>query len=329
MISFLLSFLLVGTQAPEPIFAPDTVEPDSVHVASSVRLSPVARGRSGALRSLVVPAGGPLAVPLEWEGDFPEGLTYEWLPADGGRADEVLGRSAFEDGLNAPRRPGVWRLRLSAEGWQETVEDLKIIVPVGIERREGRHLNGYHMGRWPAERSGRGGRYAPPSHFIEVTERSRSARISEHLTLGQFLTKDQHDVWPKYVALDMRLIDKLELVMQELTRMGVRADHLHVMSGFRTPQYNAPAAHAGRATYSRHTYGDAADVWVDNEGRGWMSDLNGDGRVDVSDALVIAKAVERVEARYPELIGGIGVYYPAPHRGPFVHIDVRGVSSRW
>ena len=45
-------------------------------------------------------------------------------------------------------------------------------------------------------------------------------------------------MWPKYLALDLRLIDKLELVIQELNAMGIRAEHVAVMSGFRTPAYN-------------------------------------------------------------------------------------------
>ena len=27
--------------------------------------------------------------------------------------------------------------------------------------------------------------------------------------------------------------------------------------------------------------------------------------------------------------GGLGVYGPASHRGPFVHIDLRGYRARW
>ena len=44
--------------------------------------------------------------------------------------------------------------------------------------------------------------------------------VSTHLRLGDFLTHDgQTDVWPKYVALNPRLLDKLELV---LAKIGAR-----------------------------------------------------------------------------------------------------------
>jgi uncharacterized protein YcbK (DUF882 family) len=103
-----------------------------------------------------------------------------------------------------------------------------------------------------------------------------------------------------------------------------------VMSGFRTPNYNLTGGNTqGRANLSRHMYGDAADVFVDNDGNGLMDDLNGDGRVDVRDAEVIGQAVERVEQKNPSLVGGVGVYVASSGHGPFTHIDVRGYRARW
>jgi uncharacterized protein YcbK (DUF882 family) len=87
--------------------------------------------------------------------------------------------------------------------------------------------------------------YAPPSGFIEVTPENQDLQVSTHFRLRNFLTKDQFGVWPKYLALDMRLIDKLELVLQELNAMGVRAENVAVMSGFRTPAYNVQGLEQG------------------------------------------------------------------------------------
>ena len=68
------------------------------------------------------------------------------------------------------------------------------------------------------------------------------------------------------------------------------------MSGFRTPQYNRGGGDpTGRASLSRHMYGDAADIYIDDTGSGEMSDLNHDGRVDIGDARVILASVDRVE----------------------------------
>ena len=103
------------------------------------------------------------------------------------------------------------------------------------------------------------------------------------------------------------------------------------MSGFRTPEYNAKGVgrRGGRAKDSRHQYGDAADVFVDNDGDGRMDDLNHDGRVDTRDVRIIIGAVERVEARHPDLVGGAGLYRATRSHGPFAHVDVRGTRARW
>jgi uncharacterized protein YcbK (DUF882 family) len=80
---------------------------------------------------------------------------------------------------------------------------------------------------------------------------------------------------------------------------------------------------------SRHQYGDAADVYIVNGSRDWMSDLDGNGKVDIRDARVLATAAERVERAHPDLVGGIGLYPATSAHGPFVHIDVRGKKARW
>ena len=103
-----------------------------------------------------------------------------------------------------------------------------------------------------------------------------------------------------------------------------------ILSGFRTPNYNYTGGNVqGRANLSRHMFGDASDVFVDNNGNGVEDDLNHDGRVDVGDAQVVADAAERVERKYPSLVGGIGVYSACCGHGPFTHIDVRGFRARW
>jgi len=119
-------------------------------------------------------------------------------------------------------------------------------------------------------------------------------------------------------------------VIAELEATGHPVRHVAVMSGFRTPQYNAAGGNtSGRAELSRHMYGDASDVFVDNDGDGRMDDLNHDGRVDMQDAEVSLQAGERVEQKYPSLIGGVGAYSASAGHGPFTHIDVRGYRARW
>src|SRR5207247_8800435 len=136
--------------------------------------------------------------------------------------------------------------------------------------------------------------------------------------------------WPKYLLLNPKLLDKLELTIQELEAMGHPVRHVQIMSGFRTPEYNHGGGNIeGRANLSRHMYGDASDIFVDNDGNGVMDDLNGDGKADPADSEVIARAAERVEAKYPALVGGVGIYPAWCGHGPFSHVDVRGYRGRW
>ncbi len=192
-------------------------------------------------------------------------------------------------------------------------------------------IGAYNIGFFPSEkRAPRSLAYTNPEGFVEVTAGNQFTAVSQHFTLNDFLTHDQVRVWPKYLVLQEPLLDKLELVIAELANMGVPVKRLKVMSGFRTPQYNQPGVGAGgRAQDSRHQFGDAADVYVVNGERDWMSDINRDGRVDTRDAKVLAQAAERVEKAHPDLVGGIGVYAATSAHGPFVHIDVRGVRARW
>jgi len=108
------------------------------------------------------------------------------------------------------------------------------------------------------------------------------------------------------------------------------AFRLGVISAFRNPSYNYHGGITeGRAQLSRHMYGDAADVYPDDDGNGNIDDLNRDGRVDLADAKILADAAEAVEREHPSLVGGIGIYPGNRVHGPFVHIDVRGKRARW
>jgi len=186
----------------------------------------------------------------------------------------------------------------------------------------------YLIGFWPGEQRRTTVAYQNPAGFIEVTQENQNTQVSEHFRLRDFITHDQARTWPKYLVLRDELVDKLELVIQQLENQGVVVRRMTVMSGFRTPQYNGPGGD-GRSGVSRHMYGDAADVFVDNDGDGRMDDLNGDGRVDHRDARVILSAAELVERSHPELSGGVGVYRATASHGPFAHVDVRGWRARW
>ena len=188
-------------------------------------------------------------------------------------------------------------------------------------------LGSYRLGVWPGERTGGEG---VPDGFIPVTRANADLAVSKRFHLADFLTHDQPMIWPKYLVLSPRLLDKLELLADALEAAG-RSSHLVVMSGFRTPQYNARGVgrRGGRAKDSQHIYGNAADVYVDADEDGRMDDLNRDGRVNRADAQWLLALAERVETEHPDLIGGLSAYKPTQAHGPFLHVDVRGARARW
>ena len=321
-------------------------DPDAPTIAyltdATVEVFTPLRGESGRLRAVVGKSGQPLV-----QDSLPAGaaLTYSTAgrAADSAYADSVATAAALGARLDsaavvessprvpvAPEQAGVWSTAIRVGNVLKQVTDFSVITLMPIsERRRGR-IGLYYIGSWPTERSRRRPGYVTPSGFIEVTPENQDTPVSDHFALGDFLTHDQQTVWPKYLVLDMRLVDKLELVLLDLENRGYVTNGAHVMSGFRTPQYNRVGGDpTGRATLSRHMYGDASDIFIDNDGNGWMDDLNHDGRVDIRDAQVILAAVDRVEQEHPGLVGGAGVYPAESGHGPFIHIDVRGYRARW
>ena len=280
----------------------------------------VLRGRSGKLKAAFRKPGEAVIREPEEEAS----AHYE--------AEGEGGPGTVSPDFKAPGSPGVYKLAVELNKAQRSIDDLRVITLVPFQEKQKGRIGLYYLGSWPFEAGGRppSSAYANPTGFVEVTRENRHLAVSEHFQLGDFLTKDQPDVWPKYVLLDPRLLDKLELLIQELEKDGHDVKHLAVMSGFRTPRYNKSGGNpGGRANLSRHMYGDASDVFVDNDRDGWTDDLTGDGKVDVKDAEVVARAAERVEAKNPALVGGIGIYQACCGHGPFTHVDVRGRRARW
>jgi hypothetical protein len=232
----------------------------------------------------------------------------------------------FFGGDSAVTRPGVYAVHDSGAASQ-----FAFITLLPFALKSGARVGDYRVGYWPAERrTPRAEMYENPDGFIQVTPENEDTPVSEHFRLRDFLTHDQEGIWPKYMVLREEIVDKLELIIDDLKSHGQRVDRLVVMSGFRTPEYNAQGVgrRGGRARDSRHQFGDAADIYVDN-GSGSMADLNGDGRIDSRDAKVLLESVDRVEAAHPELVGGAGVYRGTRAHGPFLHVDCRGEPARW
>ena len=288
--------------------------------AALTALAAPARGESGKLRVSIQQGGTPITPILA--DTLPPGAVATF---SSGAAAESTSR------FIAPQKPGIWNLALKIGSAIKPLADFSVITLRPATEKQSGRLGLYYIGNWPAARKGRPGvSYDPPSGFIEVTPQNQNTQLSEHFKIRDFLPHDQQNVWPKYVVIDMKMIDKDELVLQDLEARGINPAGVRVLSGFRTPQYNAGGGDPrGRAALSRHMYGDANDIFIDNDGNGQMDDLNHDGRVNIADAKVIQDAVNRVERAHPSLIGGCGIYSGTSAHGPFTHIDTRGYPARW
>ena len=273
------------------------------------------RGQSGRLRARIQRPGEAIITDT-----LPEGAHLELTSGDTTAATTVT-----------PSKTGVWQMAIKVGNAIKPITDLNVITLRPFEEKNRGRIGRYLIGSWPGEkRRGLRNQYANPSGFIEVTPQNQDTYVSEHFRLRDFLTKDQANVWPKYLVLETKMVDKIELVLADLESRGYKTHGVRVLSGFRTPQYNASGGDPrGRAALSRHMYGDAADIYLDNNGDGRMDDLNGDRRVNLNDARVIQQSVDRVERAYPALAGGCGIYPGTGSHGPFVHIDTRGFRARW
>jgi hypothetical protein len=230
--------------------------------------------------------------------------------------------------FRAPSRSGLYRLRVASDAAQdEILVNVFVLVPRAAVAK-GR-LHGYSIGDYPAPATVQGARVEPPRGFIEVTRATENVLVSPRFRLGAFLCKERGS-FPKYVVLDPRLPAKLEAFVDALNRSGVRADSLAVMSGYRTPAYNR--ALGNETTFSRHLWGGAADVFIDESPRdGRMDDLDGNGVVDVRDSERLFELADSLDRDPPEdwVTGGASYYAATDAHGPFLHVDVRGRAARW
>ena len=315
----------------------DGVTPATANIASALTVGSapsVAYLTSAALVALATPARGEsarLRARLQQPGTPITPILADTLPAGAVTTFSQGAAAESTSTFAAPARPGVWSLALKVGNAIKPLADFSVItLRPAAEKRAGR-LGLYYIGNWPAARKGRPGvNYDPPNGFIEVTQQTQNTQLSDHFRLKDFFPHDLQNVWPKYIVVDMKLVDKLELVLADLETRGINPNGVRVMSGFRTPQYNAGGGDPrGRAALSRHMYGDASDIFIDNDGNGQMDDLNRDGRVNIADAKVIQDAASRVERAHPSLIGGVGIYSGTSAHGPFTHIDTRGYPARW
>lgn len=211
-------------------------------------------------------------------------------------------------------------------GGRELTLTLMNVVP--YDRMRNGRLDGYRVGEYNAEPLRGLEQYERPKGFIRLTGKKANLRVSDHYKLADFQCKLDGDT--KFVVLRTEALVKLEILQHELaSRYGLAFDRFTIMSGYRTPYYNAKIGN--ETGYSRHLYGDAMDVYVDQNRDGVMDDVNRDGRVDTNDARFILRVAESIDdsREWGWLKGGAGVYHANAAHGPYIHVDARGYVARW
>ena len=304
-------------QPPTELMAGSSAE-TVARAVPTVEAGPASRGISGDVAMHFVRSGERVAFPLRVHGS-PAGFTYQWMRV-GSNASGDVARVLDSDTLLAPLEPGFYELVVSRGDVQQRITLPRLAVLVPFELKLGGTLNGYRIGRYPSEWS-KDQQDQHPAGFAEVHKAQLDLPLTKHLKVRDFLTHDAQTVWPRYIAVDPRVLDKLELVLREISRRRGEETmnfDVRVHSGFRTPAHNAGVE--GAARDSRHLHGDAADVAID---------ADGDGRLTIFDAYQVERAVDWVERLHPELAGGLGVYSSRRFPTPYTHIDARGARKRW
>ncbi len=226
----------------------------------------------------------------------------------------------------APRSHGHHTLEFSGQG---TTIQLNVFVLKPVDTAKHTKIGDFRLGNY-VQIAFRGKEtYQPPTGFIELKPDMHDIQITPHFTLGQFKCKQQPKLEPKYLLISPVALIKLERLLEAANAAGHSAQSFFVMSGYRSPWYNSVIGNTTRV--SRHLYGDGMDIYIDENHDGMMDDLNGDGKINIFDAKVLAALAENLaKANDPDWrAGGISAYKGNAAHGPFVHIDARGQAARW
>lgn len=229
--------------------------------------------------------------------------------------------------LQLPKEKGLYHIKINDYQLRDSI-NLNIFIVIPFKELKGEYLNGYRIGNYPLIPPNLSHTYKTPRGFIEVTEENEETYISPHFTVGQFLCKQKSN-FPKYIILIERLLLKLEFILEKVNEKGFYCETFNIMSGYRTPYYNK---FIGNVKYSRHLWGGAADIFIDENPKDeMMDDLNKDGKIDYKDATILYDIIDNMYGKpwYKPFIGGLGRYKKTLNHGPFVHVDARGFRARW
>jgi uncharacterized protein YcbK (DUF882 family) len=223
--------------------------------------------------------------------------------------------------VKAPDIPGFYQVATQHEKLGRGV--LQLIVKTPIDTARVKQYNGYQLNQYPKPYKGYV-KYSQPKGLIEINKTLENRYLSDLVQIKDVMCK-QRSEYPKYLLVDTEGLKMLDDLYDYLSAQGLKFSRFSFISGYRTPYYNRMI---GNGKHSRHLYGDAFDLYIDENGDYRMDDLNQDGKQNKQDVdylyqlfLAFLKDNNRQ--------GGVGKYLPNSRHGGFVHIDNRGFNARW
>lgn len=231
---------------------------------------------------------------------------------------------------NAHAESGHYQATIKEKNNDGSASEIKINVFVLHPRQEknGQYLEDFRIGNYPEIPADKKDKYSNPKGFLKIEESLLELNLTPHFTMEQFLTR-QSEKLPQFIAIQESLLLKLEFFLEEVNNAGYQAETFGIVSLYRTPYFNKELGN--NTHYSRHIYGDAADIYIDNHGDDWMDDLNGDGNSTIADSEILYDLAVKFDQKekYSHLQGGVSSYKGNGVRGPFIHIDTRGEHITW
>lgn len=230
----------------------------------------------------------------------------------------------------APFKSGYYPVKIKKKNKSGPASEIKLNVFVlhPFSEKKGEYLDGFRIGYYPNIPEAKKAYYKKPDGFLKIEESLLDLNLTPHFKMSQFTTK-QSTNFPQYIVLKESLLFKLEYFLEEVNKAGYQAETFGIISIYRSPYFNKKLGN--NSDFSRHLFGDAADIYIDNSGDNWMDDLNGDGCVTIADAEILSDLAINFDKkrRFSHLQGGVSSYKGNGFRGPFIHIDTRGFHVEW
>ncbi|TDO78278.1 peptidase M15-like protein [Halanaerobium saccharolyticum] len=264
-----------------------------------------------------------------------EEIKFSIAEEDKGQMYQIeLGGKIFESdnsfNWNAHAESGYYQATIKEKNNNGPASEIKINVFVLHPRgqKNGQYLENFRIGNYPEIPTDKKDHYKKPDGFWKIDESILDLKITPHFKVAQFLTRQSNQL-PQFIAIQESLLLKLEFFLEEVNKAGYQAETFGIVSLYRSPYFNKKIGND--TDFSRHLFGDAADIYIDNSGDRWMDDLNGDSQSTKADADLLYDLAVKFDQKeeFFHLQGGVCSYKGNGVRGPFIHIDTRGFHVSW